>query len=164
MLIGVLIIVIVRLVLFLAQDEKATQNQVRYPKAYLCVGIVSLLFWCFFITLILINDIQIYKSIFSLFVVFGFTFLSIYIIQSYFNIRLIYNDDFFIYSNFFGKKYIIKYDEIVRVYRRKTRKYMVVYETTKKNIVIDSEHMIGYGTFVKYVNKARASKNRYNKK
>lgn len=44
MLIGVLIIVIVRLVLFLAQDEKATQNQVRYPKAYLCVGIVSLLF------------------------------------------------------------------------------------------------------------------------
>ena len=35
MLIGVLIIVIVRLVLFLAQDEKATQNQVRYPKAYL---------------------------------------------------------------------------------------------------------------------------------
>lgn len=45
--------------------------------------------------------------------------LGVAIIQAYFNVKIIYTDDYFIYSTFWGKKYKFRYDEIKNIYRKK---------------------------------------------
>ncbi len=118
MIIEICIIIIVGYVLLFSQGESPPKNQLRYPKVYLLVGIVSLLFWLFFLLLVIINNIPIYKSVFSTLTLLGFIIISLIIVISYFNIYTIYDDESFTHSNFFRIKKTIYYSDIKLIYKK----------------------------------------------
>lgn len=145
---GALIIILVRYVLLATMMEKAPENQVRYPKMYLYIGIVCLIV---IIGAILLS-IKDHLDGIKLYGWFPLLFLPLIIIQAYFNVRINYTNDSFIYSTFWGKKYKFTYDEIKNIRRKKSAKYMAVYETERKNLKIDTVYMLGYDEFLKIVN------------
>lgn len=143
-----LVIMLVRYIIMAAMMEKAPENQVRYPKMYLYIGIVCLIVIIGAILLSIkdhLHGIKLYGW-------FPLIFLPLIIIQAYFNVKIIYTDDYFIYSTFWGKKYKFRYDEIKNIYRKKRAKYMAVYETERKNLKIDTVYMLGYDEFLQIVN------------
>jgi hypothetical protein len=158
MIIEILIIIVVCGVLLISQNESPPENKVKYPKIYLCIGIISLLFWTFFLFLIIINDIPIYNSIFSIFTIGGFIVLSLIIITSYFNIYTTFDTKSFTHSNFLRKKKTMQYADIKTIYRKRHAKYLVVFESSNEKIIIDSKYTIGYKAFIETVNSKRFNK------
>ncbi len=162
MLIEVLILATVFVVFHFVCKNDPSTNKVKYPKWYLCIGILSLSFWLFFIILMLINNIlmsiddePIYNLIFYSFVLVGMILMSVIIIVSYFNIYTTYDDVSFTHSNFWRRKRTIYYSDIKAIYRKKHAKYLVVFESDDGRITVDSKYTIGYGEFIEKVNKNR---------
>lgn len=155
MVVEIIIIIITGYVLLFSQGEAPKENRVKYPKAYLLVGIVSLLFWIFFLVLVIINNIPIYESFFSLLTLLGFIIISLIIIISYFNIYIIYDNESFTHSNFFRIKKTMYYSDIKSIYRKRHAKYLVVFESSGKKIMIDSKYTVGYTRFIERVNSKR---------
>ena len=156
MLIEILILIIIFAVFHFVCKNDPSTNKVKYPKLYLCIGILSLSFWLFFIILMLIDNVPIYNiPIFCSFVLAGMIIISVIIIMSYFNIYTIYDDVSFTHSNFWRRKCTIHYSDIKIIYRKKHAKYLVVFESDDGRITIDSKYTIGYSEFIEKVNKNR---------
>ena len=89
MLIEILILIIIFAVFHFVCKNDPSTNKVKYPKLYLCIGILSLSFWLFFIILMLIDNVPIYNiPIFCSFVLAGMILISVIIIMSYFNMMM----------------------------------------------------------------------------
>lgn len=89
-----------------------------------------------------IND-----TIFLVMLIF-FELLGVFIIMGYFNCKIFYNENTFIYKNFIGKKYEYTYDQIIScVYKNNT----IHINTNNKKITISLAIADGATEFYKFV-------------
>ena len=169
MITNIIVIVVVVAIINFGKMETPKKNLVRYPKVYLYLGVISLLFWFFVILLLWVDGVPIYESLFVTITFSIAILMSVAVIMIYFNIRIKYNQESFTCSNFWGRKVTFYYSDITNIYRKKRMKYYVYFEMGNKRVVIDSVYMIEYQELIDQVNKKMIEKrmndsNRFSKK